>query len=369
MSNVKTRLCIVDKNKKSLAQKLKKICDKNGKELNQETSAPVLHELGKTFPEKGQNGSERFSMTLSAAIYSAVIVRSSKNDDLQQKMQKDLLSLCRLILQETGAKIQSADFAEQSNTVKLAIEDMRNKVYEEVLTMVSVPGSVFKDELHGLKKQKIRSMKNLQAQIFKDYSQVMAELTAYCHSVMGNSPCRFALVRMGSLARKEITPYSDFKNIIILENAYGDDLTELEQEAILEYFRWFAVIFQTVLINLKETTLPSIAIPYLNDFYFRNENENWFYDAVTPRGVSYDGMMRKASKSLLGRWQHTANKPWETELIKPIDKILKLLSKSESLKNGYKLDDILTKTCFVYGYETVYDEFKTGVIKVQEQEK
>ena len=197
----------------------------------------------------------------------------------------------------------------------------------------------------------------------------MADLAAYCHDVMGNSPSRLALVGMGSLARKEITPYSDFENIIVLENAEWDALTGTEREAVLEYFRRFAVIFQTVLINLKESILPSVAIPCLNDFYSDNQNNNWFYDAVTTRGVSFDGMMPQACKSPLGRWQHTRNKPWTTELIQPVDKMLEFLSKDESLKNGYKLDDILTKTCFVYGDESVYDQFSTGEIKVQEQEK
>ena len=358
-----------ENNEQSLAEKLKKICDKSGKELHPAKSAPILHKLGRIYHEKGQKGPDKISMIQSATLYNAAILRSSNNEMLKQKIQKDLLSLCRLILKEAKANNKSSDLVEQSNKVKVAIEDMRSKVKKQLSTIIPIPHCVSKDKLHCLEEQKIQSISNLQAQIFKDYRQAMADLAAYCHNVMGNSPCRFALVGMGSLARKEITPYSDFENIIVLENEEWDALTGTEQEAILEYFRWFAVIFQTVLINLKESILPSVAIPCLNDFYSENQNNDWFHDAVTPRGVSFDGMMPQACKSPLGRWQHTANKPWTTELIQPVHKMLEFLSKDESLKNGYKLDDILTKTCFVYGDESIYDQFKTGVTRIQEQEK
>ena len=353
---------------KNLAEKLRKICDENGKELNPAKSAPILHELGRIYHEKGQKGHHKISVIQSAALYNAAMLRLSNNKTLRQTIQKDLLSLCRLILKEARANNKSSDLVEQSNKVKAAIEHMRNKVKEQLSTIIYIPESVSKHKLHCLEEQKIQSVKSLQAQIFNDYRQTMADLAAYCHNVMGNSPCRFALVGMGSLARKEITPYSDFENIIVLENGDWDALTKSEQEAILEYFRWFAVIFQTVLINLKESILPSFAIPCLNDYYSGNKNGDWFYDAVTTRGVSFDGMMPHACKFPLGRWQHTANKPWTTELIQPVDKMLEFLSKDQSLKNGYKLDDILSKTCFVYGDESVYDQFNTGVIKVQEQE-
>ena len=357
-----------ENNERSLAEKLRKICDENGKELNPAKSAPILHELGRIYHEKGQKGHHKISMIQSAALYNAAILRSSKNQTLRQTIQKDLLSLCRLILKEARANNKSSDLVEQSNKVKAAIEHMRSKVKEQLSTIIYIPESVSKHKLHCLEEQKIQSIRNLQARIFNDYGQTMTDLAAYCHNVMGNSPCRFALVGMGSLARREITPYSDFENIIVLENGKWDSLAGTEQEAILEYFRWFAVIFQTVLINLKETILPSVAIPCLNDYYSENQKNNWFSDAFTTRGVSFDGMMPHACKFPLGRWQHTANKPWTTELIQPVHKMLEFLSKDESLKNGYKLDDILTKTCFVYGDESVYDQFNTGVIKVQEQE-
>ena len=307
-------------------------------------------------------------MILSAALYNAAMVRTPKNKKLFQKILNDLKSLCTMILRKAGAKQQTSDLVEQSKRVKIAIESMRSKVNEQLSTIDPTPDYVSKIQRYNLEIHKIESITNLQNQIFKSYKQAMTDLAGYCHHVMGNFPWRFAFVGMGSLARKEITPYSDFENIIILENANWNQLKETEQDAILNYFRWFAVIFQTVLINLKETILPSVAVPSLNNFYSENRNDNWFYDAVTTRGVCFDGMMPQASKSPLGRRQHTKNKPWTTELIKPVEKMLEYLTRTESLKNGYKLHDILTKTCFVYGDEAIYDDFRRGVIEIQENE-
>ena len=79
---------------KKLADKLRKICDQNGKELYPAKSAPLLHELCRIYHEKGQKGHDKISMIQSAALYNAAILRSSNDETLKQTIQKDLVSLC-----------------------------------------------------------------------------------------------------------------------------------------------------------------------------------------------------------------------------------------------------------------------------------
>ena len=205
-------------------------------------------------------------------------------------------------------------------------------------------------------------MEQMQEKIADDYIGIMAVIAAYCEDVMGSAPYEFAIVGMGSLARREITPFSDFEHIILLSNSALEDES---YEKNLNYYRWFSLIFQTVLINLQETIIPSIDVFHLN-----NELSwygNWFYDDITIRGMSFDGMMMHACKFPLGRQQLTKDKPWKTELIKPVDKMLNYLSSEEDVKNGYHLKDILTKTCFVYKSKYLFADFSKKVNNTLQQ--
>ena len=48
----------------------------------------------------------------------------------------------------------------------------------------------------------------------------------------------------------------------------------------------------------------------------------------------------------------------KTELIKPISEMLKYLTTTENLKNGYHLKNILTKTCYVSGDMSIFENFQ-----------
>ena len=105
--------------------------------------------------------------------------------------------------------------------------------------------------------------------------------------------------------------------------------------------------------------MPSLDIKSLNDKH--SELGDWYFDAHTPRGVSFDGMMPHACKFPLGRTKPTPDKPFPTELIKPVSEMLEYLGSEADLKNGYHLADILTKTCFVFGNKRIFEKFENGV--------
>ena len=52
----------------------------------------------------------------------------------------------------------------------------------------------------------------------------------------------------------------------------------------------------------------------------------------------------------------TKAQPWKTELIQTVDDMIKYLEVKD-LKQGYKLGDLLTRTCFIEGDLTIYEEF------------
>ena len=236
---------------------------------------------------------------------------------------------------------------------------MRNYVNQE-LNSLKMSETINKTK-ERKEKLKFKTIRILQEKISSDYTKIMAEIMLYCRTVMGNTPCTFALIGMGSLARKEITPYSDFEHIIVLEENCQH---RPDYENLLEYFRWLSVIFQIVLINLQETIVPSVDIESFKTIK-NGKKENWFYDGITTRGICFDGMMPHACKFPLGqKVLSNETRQYDTELIKPVDEMLKYLTSHQDLKNGYHLKDILTKLCYVGGNRIIFDNFQAKVYEV-----
>ena len=324
---------------------------RNEKEIHPKQSTKIFHKLGQLYSKQTP---DMIKLIQSAALYNAAIARSPDNVDV---IENDLKQLCNQVLELANAKNLNANLITASKQVKQEIEQMRLKVEKKINIMENIQERIKADATQTyFELNKIKSIKNNQKEIAKDYTNIMANLATYCEKVMGVAPCKFALVGLGSLARKEITPYSDFEHIIVLEEMPNK---KAFNPNVLNYFRWFSVIFQIILINLQETILPSVVIEGLN-----SPNDDWFFDRITKRGISFDGMLPHACKFPLGRQQHTENKQWTTELIKPINEMLKYLTTEENIKNGYHLKDILTKVCYVYGNMTVFNEFQKSIFNM-----
>ena len=330
-----------------LANKLKEICDEQGQETDIIKSADIFNQFGILFREKSP---DKVSLIRSAVFYNAVLSRQPNNDEAKERLKE----LCSNVLILSKAELQDVNLIQISEQVQHKVIEMRKHSKDQLKGLVVIPVGLPEHELHQLKEQKISLIKNLQNDITNDFISIMKDISNKCVRIMGNPPCQHSIVGMGSLARREITPYSDFEHVIILED--GVQLRS-DYDDVLEYFRWFTVIFQLIIVNLRETIIPSISVSSLNN---SNVAEgDWFFDSHTTRGISFDGMMVYACKFPLGRTQTTKSKPWLTELIKPVSEMAKYLKVKEDIKNGYHLADILTRTCFVSGDKNVYDHFQS----------
>ena len=101
---------------------------------------------------------------------------------------------------------------------------MRDSTSRELDNMDGVRKSEKSSNLnHKIRQQhKILSKKSIQLQISERYKKIMKNLSQYCEFVMGSSPCKFTIVGMGSITRSEVTSYSDFEHIILLETQSDD---------------------------------------------------------------------------------------------------------------------------------------------------
>ena len=291
-----------------------------------------------------------------ATLLNAAITRKPTK---VQEIKNDLKKLCSHVLKEASAEQLDADLIEFAGKIETKVKTMRDEVNQELDNFKrSKRIDKTNEEIENIK---IKNIRNLQEKISRDYKHIMAEILQYCQTVMGNSPCSFTLIGMGSLARNEATTYSDFEHIIVLEE---NCQKRLDYENILEYFRWLSVIFQIIVINLKETIVPSVDIESFKTTE-NGKSKCWFYDRITTRGISFDGMMPHACKFPLGqKVLCDETKKYKTELIKPVDEMLEYLVSHQDLKNGYHLRDILTKVCYVGGEKNIFDNFQTKVYKL-----
>ena len=337
-----------------LAQQMKNFyCDISGKETNSAKAAVIIHQIGLVYRKRSP---DKMSLIRSAGLFNAAIIRYPSKV-LQIKI--DRCELCQHVLQLADAQNQNLDLVKKAEQVKHVITDLRSEVGIFFQTLVpKLPANTSKDDRQKLIADKVSAIRHINKKIADKIKQIMADLSKFCEEVMGKPPCEYAVVGMGSLAREEITTYSDFEHIILLHD-------NKSCKSYLDYFKWFSVIFHVTILNLQETIIPSLNVSSLNDKNSRLKD--WYYDAITPRGISFDGMMPHACKFPLGRLEHTKDKQFTTELIKPVSEMLEYLSSEADIKNGYHLADILTKTCFVFGNESIFQQFENGVQKYREQ--
>ena len=342
-----------EKAETKLQKQLMQLCDCYGREIYPKQAAFIFNELGLLYKTKSP---DKISLIQTAALLNAAIVRQPDN----QKFQDDLDQLCKHVLECAFAKKTGANLIEIAQTAAAQITKMRNSVSVH-LKKIQIPETTSMDQGHQKLKEihYVDQVKLLQTNVAYNYELIMASISKQCIEVMGEPPCNYALVGMGSLARNEVSHYSDFEHVLTLNN-FPNELNQQEIDSIKEYFRWYSVIFHISVINLRETDLYSVCIPCLNNH--SKPGGNWFYDQFTPQGISFDGMMPHACHFPLGKTQATEKQPWTTELIKPVNEMVEFL-KVKDIKKGYKLGDLLTKTCFVEGNESVYQQF-SGKVKL-----
>ena len=333
-----------------LAEQMQNLrCDVSDTETKSAKAAEFIHEIGVIYRKRSP---DKIALLKSTGLFNAAIVRNPSNI---VQIKSDLFEICQHILQLAKAKNQNANLVKKAEQVKNLAKNLRIKT-EEFLNknMLHITINPLSNDFQKLMSQKISAIRQLNKTISYKYKQIMAHVSQFCEDVMGKPPCEYSVAGMGSLAREEITPYSDFEHIILLSD-------DKNYKCHLEYFRWFSMIFHVIILNFQETIIPSLNVSSLNDKDCKLGD--WYYDAITPRGISFDGFMPHACKFPLGRTQHTKNKPFETELIKPVSEMLQYLSSEADLKNGYHLADILTKTCFVFGNINIFEQFLDGVRK------
>ena len=240
----------------SLVEELKSNCqDNDGKEIDLNISARILHKLGLLHLRRSANTysvESMFCLIRSAVLLNAALVRTDTDSDDKKLIKQDLNQLFQHLLRAAGVECTNVDLFAKSEEIKRLVQNMRNNVNGRLSEIPIITESKSNNQINRQEQEKVKAIQDLQNKITADYTGIMANIAEDCEQIIGKAPCSFAVLGMGSLARKEITPYSDFEHIIVL-GANGNH----QNENNLNYFRWFSVIFQVIIINLGETIIPS----------------------------------------------------------------------------------------------------------------
>ncbi|MBS4170377.1 tetratricopeptide repeat protein [Neochlamydia sp. AcF95] len=164
------------------------------------------------------------------------------------------------------------------------------------------------EKIHNLAEnpspQEIKALYHEIAQGMKVFFKLLVNQAC---EALGPPSCEYAMIGFGSLAREEMTLYSDLEfGILIQEDAPTHK----------EYFRRLALLLHLAVINLGETILPALDIPSLKAIDF--------FDSITPRGFAFDGagVAGKGCKTPYGNHQ-------TFELIQTPEKMAQYIAKDE----------------------------------------
>ena len=314
--------------------------------------------LGNVYLAYGKMNKCGEDFTKATALYNSALTRLSNTET---NLRTDLISsiketerhfLCSILDDDT-----LIDFPSYENDMKhkIMLKNIRDES-KEIIRQVEIecdPGLMPLNPEERAELEERRT--NLISTLFRKISDRMTNFIELfideCISVLGEAPCRFAVIGLGSLARKEMTPYSDLEFAILLED-------DAKIESNLVYFRNITHYFHMKVINLGETILPSMCITSLNDFYSGDPKRMWFFDDG-PKGFSFDGDLPWASKCPFGR-KKTQTKE-ALELIKTPEEMASLQCEQVAIKEGYHLADVLATSILITGDEELMKMYNTKV--------
>jgi tetratricopeptide (TPR) repeat protein len=213
----------------------------------------------------------------------------------EQESIKEKLSKVEILLNKAckGKTLESSLLEEQFENNRKELKKFRDEIEEKIQAFGLDPSP-----------EKVQEIYHEIALWIKTFFKSLVD---QAQEVLEAAPCKYAMIGFGSLAREEMTPYSDLEfGILMQEDTFGNR----------DYFRRLTTLLHLRVINLGETILPALDIPCIK--------EANFFDSVTPRGFAFDGegVQGKGCKTPFGNRQ-------TFELIQTPEKMAQYIAKDE----------------------------------------
>nr|WP_166155120.1 DUF294 nucleotidyltransferase-like domain-containing protein [Neochlamydia sp. AcF84]NGY94720.1 hypothetical protein [Neochlamydia sp. AcF84] len=221
------------------------------KKLAQEVGC--IEKLGDIYAEKGTSK----ALLQAAGLYN--YARRLSSADKQEITKEKLLTVHDLLAQLCkGKHLDEALITKEFKSNRLALRSHRRRIKKKIRSLPDTPSP-----------QQVRELYRGIAQRIKSFFSFLVDQAI---DVLGPAPCEYAMIGFGSLAREEMTPYSDLEFGILIKE---------DSDVNKKYFRNLTNLIHLKVINLGETILPALNIPCIK--------EANLFDSVTPRGFAFDG--------------------------------------------------------------------------------
>ncbi|MBS4169386.1 tetratricopeptide repeat protein [Neochlamydia sp. AcF95] len=252
------------------------------------------------------------------------------SEDQQKIIKEKLFNAQRLLTRICGGKPLSNELIEkQFEGNREVLKNFREVIEKEIQVLSENPSP--------------QEVRKLYRDIAKDVKSFFSILTNQAIDVLGDAPCEYAMIGFGSLAREEMTPYSDLEFGVLIQE---DTLINKK------YFRDFTNLLHLQVINLGETILPALNIPCLKAIHF--------FDGITPRGFAFDGagVEGKGCKTPLGNGK-------TFELIQTPEKMAQYIAQDENGEWWHEKEphlpmELLTFT-HLLGNEELTEQYRQSV--------
>ncbi|XP_019621773.1 PREDICTED: LOW QUALITY PROTEIN: uncharacterized protein LOC109468010 [Branchiostoma belcheri] len=325
--------------------------------LIHEPSKPVLHaeahclqRLGDVYKERGKRTKNGGVFNQSAALYNAALART-EDEESKQNLLRVRNEVEPLFLSHTANIGLEPTWHHVVIDHKKELDDMRRHMMHQLDAIHKEynPYQYHEDDPAAREVETLRAnaIRDLFKTVARDRQRLLQVLVEECITELGPPPCRYALIAVGSQAAELATLYSELDFAILIEE--GKDHHDTQW-----YFRKLSWYLHLKVINLGETTLPSLAITSLNDYRNEDPTKNWFLDFVTPPGFAFDGYLTKNPPVTITN--DTDTSPLGCLILTPTN-MAELQHRCVLVREGHCLSDVLRRVAYLAGGQDLVDEY------------
>ncbi|XP_065650033.1 uncharacterized protein LOC100206955 [Hydra vulgaris] len=319
----------------------------------------VLNDLGYLTAKLGELSGDLKYYTEAAVFYHyiiailtekfnvSVINVEAKNEFVNSNNinpEKQLVHLQNLIFSVIGGDQSDVPIVhEEAKINKNLLTKLRNETTEVLKEVESYRKQInVNDQKEKQKNQElyVNAAKNWFEEIADRMKKFLAKLYDESVKQIGiNAPCKFAVIGLGSMALKQMTPYSDLEFAILTQNS---NYKKSDDPKIKNYFKNLSHLVNFKIINLGESIIPTSK-------YFLDMSH------LVPVAVNFD----LGGKTPLGRIERDK----KYELIQTIRGMLSIVYNENNWASHVdkNLPYILENVCYVYGDDELVKDYKNRV--------